>query len=357
MESGSRASRIPHPFMMLGDATGHCHADSWESCESSFSGRENSLSTSEWGPILLEALIRHLISGDAFFTGIGLILLAAIWRGGRWWGHHPLTTFFTLCGALLILFSATPLPTLVMGILATITGIWLMMTVPRDRPVLHQESEEKKSEEPDTTSQQPRPQHVALTLLMVSGWIAAGLYESTWCQFPRLPPSGLDRLIILGDSVTAGLGENEAVTWPRLLVRDHHMEILDLSRLGETVGSAHQRIQRLDLPQGIVIIELGGNDILGTTTVKEFRIQLESLLQYVSRSSLQIVMFEIPLPPLGNRFGQVQRQLARKYHVHLIPKEVLADVLLSPETTLDSIHLTQAGHDRLAEVIWRIIRL
>lgn len=300
---------------------------------------------------MITPVVRHLISGDAFFTGIGMIVVATIWRGSRWVGHQPMSTLLTLLGAAFILCSATPLPFPVYVLLGTLTMTWLVLGVPRNRPAVEAEPDDGAN-----ISQQSRPDWIFLTLMMIAAWVAAGLSESTWCLFPRTPLSPSESLIILGDSVTAGIGENEAVTWPRLLVRDHQLTVVDLSRAGETVGNARKRVSELELPPGVVIIELGGNDILGTTTVDEFRSQLDALLKDVSKPPRQILIFEIPLPPLGNRFGMVQRQLAARYHAQLIPKEVLADVLLSPETTLDSIHLTQTGHDRLAEMVWKIIR-
>lgn len=67
-------------------------------------------------------------------------------------------------------------------------------------------------------------------------------------------------------------------------------------------------------------------------------------------------MFELPLPPFCNEFGRVQRRLAAKHGVTLIPKRVFATVLAGEEATLDSIHLSRAGHERMAEVVWGLIR-
>jgi acyl-CoA thioesterase I len=66
-------------------------------------------------------------------------------------------------------------------------------------------------------------------------------------------------------------------------------------------------------------------------------------------------MFDLPLPPLYNEFGRIQRRLAAQYGVLLIPKRVLVDVIARDGATLDSIHLTERGHQRMAEVVWRVI--
>ena len=66
-------------------------------------------------------------------------------------------------------------------------------------------------------------------------------------------------------------------------------------------------------------------------------------------------MFELPLPPFYNAFGIIQRRLAKKHGVTLIPKRVLMRVLSGSNATLDSIHLTQHGHEMLAASVWEIL--
>ena len=66
-------------------------------------------------------------------------------------------------------------------------------------------------------------------------------------------------------------------------------------------------------------------------------------------------MLELPLPPFYNSFGLIQRKLARKYGVKLVPKRVFLSVLAGGGATLDSIHLSQAGHQQMANVVWEIV--
>lgn len=112
-----------------------------------------------------------------------------------------------------------------------------------------------------------------------------------------------------------------------------------------------------ELPkEGVILVEIGGNDILGETSVREFAERLDQLLARVTGPGSTVAMFELPLPPLGNRFGAVQRRLAHKHGVILIPKRVLLNVLLSPETTQDSLHLNAEGHRRLAKQVQHMLR-
>jgi acyl-CoA thioesterase-1 len=58
---------------------------------------------------------------------------------------------------------------------------------------------------------------------------------------------------------------------------------------------------------------------------------------------------------LCNGWGVVQRRLAAKYGVTLIPKRVFVGVLTTGDATLDSVHLSQAGHQAMADRVWRLL--
>ena len=51
----------------------------------------------------------------------------------------------------------------------------------------------------------------------------------------------------------------------------------------------------------------------------------------------------------------IQRELAAKYAVVLIPKRIFIGVLTTPGATVDGIHLSPAGHAWMADVIWEVI--
>jgi acyl-CoA thioesterase I len=62
-------------------------------------------------------------------------------------------------------------------------------------------------------------------------------------------------------------------------------------------------------------------------------------------------MIELPLPPLYNRYGIVQRALAKSHGVTLIPKRILAKVITTPGATVDGLHLSNTGHTLLARAL------
>jgi lysophospholipase L1-like esterase len=65
-------------------------------------------------------------------------------------------------------------------------------------------------------------------------------------------------------------------------------------------------------------------------------------------------MLELPLIPLSNRFGEIQRRLARRHSVVLVPKRFFSSVLIGEQATLDGLHLSPAGHQKMADMIWEL---
>jgi acyl-CoA thioesterase-1 len=67
-------------------------------------------------------------------------------------------------------------------------------------------------------------------------------------------------------------------------------------------------------------------------------------------------MLELPLRPQDIRYGRIQRQLAEKYEVVLVPKHFFARLFATKGATVDLVHLSQAGHQLMAERVWNLLK-
>jgi len=67
-------------------------------------------------------------------------------------------------------------------------------------------------------------------------------------------------------------------------------------------------------------------------------------------------MFELPLLPFCNAFGRAQRILAKKHEVTLIPKSYMTKVFSLKGGTLDGLHLSQKGHNALANSVYSLLK-
>lgn len=165
----------------------------------------------------------------------------------------------------------------------------------------------------------------------------------------------VSRLLVIGDSVSAGLVDGE-VTWPKILAQNSTFDVLDESQPGATVKSALRQNERLGDATGLVVLEIGGNDAFEWAPVSQFAHDLEQLLTEVIRPGRTVIMFELPLLPFCGRYGQVQRRLAAKYRVQLIPKREFISLLTTRGSTVDGVHLSEVGQQRMAKLIVSYIR-
>ncbi len=285
----------------------------------------------------LDYVIYFVGSGLAFFVGVAAILagLAISLRAvGRAAAHAR--DLVVMLGGLFVVISAAPLEWWVYAVAAALTGVWLPLEWYRN--IL--------------------PSRVlgASRLAVLLVWLLALALEIPFHVTPALPLLNKPTLFLVGDSVSAGILESEKGTWPRLFAKQHDVDMRDFSKAGATVESARKQAEKIGNGSGIVLLEIGGNDLLGTTSAEQFEEQLDLLLGDVCREDRLVVMLGLPLPPFANRFGRIQRQLARKYDVILIPQRVFAGIITAPGATVDGIHLTPVGHQRMADTMWTLIR-
>jgi acyl-CoA thioesterase I len=295
-------------------------------------------------------LIRHIASGQAFFSGVLLLALAVLLVARHRQGSA--TVAWTI-GLFLIAVSATPLPLAFYAVAGVLSLAWIIAV--RLGPAASTEGAVEDTATVATPESSRARMASKLGIAFLSCWLVGVGLELPYHLMPALPQASASRLTIFADSVTAGMGEGEATTWPALIAASHPVEVIDHSRMGATAGSAAVMAEQHPPQPGIVLLEIGGNDILGSTTVAEFEQTLDELCRRVSIPDRQVAMLELPLPPLFNRYGRVQRQVADRYNIALIPKRVLLSVLLSDATTLDTIHLSQVGHQKMADRVWSLL--
>ena len=101
----------------------------------------------------------------------------------------------------------------------------------------------------------------------------------------------------------------------------------------------------------LVLVEIGGNDLLLGVSSDEFGKALDELLTNIATPNRTVMMFELPLLPNKIAYGQIQRRLSEKHGVSLIPKRYFAQVLADANATTDGLHLSASGAHRMAALV------
>ncbi|QDT38785.1 SGNH/GDSL hydrolase family protein [Stratiformator vulcanicus] len=278
-------------------------------------------------------LIVWIVGGRIFFVGAALILAACGASRSersivnRWVG------LLAVIGLLLVALSSTPTPLYAGWMIGLLTLLWAFF---RTRKFIARRISPKHS-----------------TMLLAAFWVVLIAVEAPYHVRPALALPHGSRVAIIGDSVTAGVG-GESILWPQLLAGSTRLDVNNLSQAGATAELAIEQADGIE-DADLVVIEIGGNDLLGSTTLSDFDRNLELLLAKCVADGRQILMFELPLPPLMVEYGRSQRRLASRYGARLIPKHDFATILRSGGATLDSIHLSPQGHRRMAELLGEIV--
>jgi acyl-CoA thioesterase I len=274
-------------------------------------------------------------NGNLFFVGLIIVataLFLRLWFEGRLSGLVLRIGY--IAGIVFVTFSATPLS-------VWLYCLWFVLCVAAAMVVFY-----------NIFSFQ-RKLLASFAVLICS--IAMFLIELPYHLSPTIKISPQQSIFVIGDSISAGISTKERV-WPDTLGDLSHFKVINLAKPAATVETAMDQAAGITDSNSLVLVEIGGNDLLGHTDSKTFYVQLDKLLGRLTAGNNQVVVFELPLLPFCNAFGKVQRNLAAKYGVILLPKHYLTDVFGLKGGTLDGLHLSQKGHDAMANSIYSLIK-
>jgi len=273
-------------------------------------------------------------SGNAFFAGAALLIAAAVVKIiSRRKAGAVAARMAALMGAILVALSATPLPVWFYALWAASVA-WFLF-------------------EPDRRPPLPRDAHFAAAAVVVVTLIAAA-WELPYQFTPRVDAAGA-KVVVIGDSISAGVNDDIPI-WPAVLRARSGRDVIDLSEAGLTMARALPKTLSLPAGGSVVILEIGGNDMLEQISARRFETDLDRLLAAVSKPGNRVVLMELPLPMFFNRYGVIQRKLAAKYHATLIPRRRFAGVLAYSGGTIDGLHLSAKGHQLMAELFEEVLQ-
>lgn len=154
-----------------------------------------------------------------------------------------------------------------------------------------------------------------------------------------------DKLLIMGDSLSAAYGLQEHEGWPALLAAKSPVQLVNASISGETTGGGLARLPTLlqqHQPRW-VLIELGGNDGLRGFDPQLIANNLQQMIELVKQHNAQPLLMQIRIPPNYGpryvaRFTDIYPQLAAAHQIPLWPF-FMDEIAIRPELMMpDGIH-------------------
>ena len=173
------------------------------------------------------------------------------------------------------------------------------------------------------------------------------------------------KLLILGDSISAGYGVSVDRQWTSILQRKldssgKNLKIINASFSGETTGGGLSRIASLMKSNSpdYLLIELGGNDALRGYPVDKIKFNLIEICKIASKQNVVIILMQIRIPPNYGRiytqaFESMYGEVANEMGILLVPFMV-ENIALEPNLMLpDGIHPNEKGQPLIAEEIYK----
>jgi acyl-CoA thioesterase I len=141
--------------------------------------------------------------------------------------------------------------------------------------------------------------------------------------------SGTTKILVMGDSLSAGYGIDIQKGWVNLLEKEitkkHAVQIINASVSGETSSGGNARLPALlaEHEPDIVILELGGNDGLRGQPLKLLEKNLQSMIDASKKIEAKVLLAGMQIPPnygarYSNQFKELYPKLAEQNQLGLI---------------------------------------
>lgn len=176
------------------------------------------------------------------------------------------------------------------------------------------------------------------------------------------------RVVVLGDSITAGYGIDPAEAYPALLQKKIEekslpYEVVNAGVSGDTTAGGLRRIDwALARGADVLIIALGGNDGLRGVSPTQTANNLRSIIQRARAKApgISVILTGMQMPGnMGREFVQAYReifpQVAAEAGVQLVPFLLEGVGGVAAMNQPDLIHPTPQGQKRIAENVWPVL--
>lgn len=293
---------------------------------------------------MIQSVAYFVASGDAFFAGALLIVVGHIvsWRF-RLRHRAKWLRLLTVIGVVMCIAAVVPLPLWLYAACLGLPIAWI--NLPFANPETAWRHQQLRRLQP----------LVEALLLFAIGWeLCERTALSNRSVLSVVDRSGLPcEIHVVGDSLSAGIADEREFLWPNLVAQRWDVRVVNHAQPGATTETALVQANQIMVADCWIVLEIGGNDFLSGRDAAEIEHDFTKLLTSLAGRDRTLVMFELPVVPLPGayRIARLQRRLARQFGVRLLSRRAFAKVLFSNGSTLDGLHLSQAGHQRLADLV------
>lgn len=170
------------------------------------------------------------------------------------------------------------------------------------------------------------------------------------------PTSGTT-IVAFGDSLVEGVGATPGNDFVPILSKKLGVPIINAGRSGDTTDSALARIESDVIAKNpkIVIVLLGGNDILNQTPKETMFKNLTAIIDAIQTRGAAVILIGIRGGLFYDAYHKDFKELAKQKGAFYVA-DALKGVLGNPELMSDTIHPNDTGYAMLASRIEPVLR-
>jgi acyl-CoA thioesterase-1 len=177
-------------------------------------------------------------------------------------------------------------------------------------------------------------------------------------KVPKVSPLGPNDVIVaFGDSLTYGTGASEAESYPAVLGQLIGRKVVRSGIPGELTRGGLARLESVidEHRPALMIVGLGGNDMLRKVGDAEIKDNLRKIIQAIQARGITVVLFGVPKPALVTSAPEFYEELAKEFNIPYEGK-IVTSVLYSPGEKSDPIHPNAKGYRRMAEAFADLLK-
>ncbi|MFL2732662.1 MAG: arylesterase [Gammaproteobacteria bacterium] len=171
------------------------------------------------------------------------------------------------------------------------------------------------------------------------------------------------KLLILGDSISAGYGLKESENWVQLLETSlkrsgEKLQIINSSISGDTTIGGLSRIESdlLEHKPNYVLVELGGNDALRGYPINKIKNNLLKIIDAAFIAKANPIIMQIRIPPNYGKnyvsaFESIYSEIAEERNIPILTFLLEKVALNKSLMQLDGIHPNQKAQQIIANQV------